>query len=88
MFASCKTRLMVPTSIDALDDEMVTCDGEIYDLSGLQDCVVDNGMDVFSEHDPLVRCQVPEGEVLFVCRWMSLWKSHIQRYPRERGLVI
>jgi hypothetical protein len=32
--------------------------------------------------------RVPEGEVLFVSRWMSLRKSHIQRYPRERDLVI
>jgi hypothetical protein len=52
MFVSCKTRRMLPTSIDALDDEMVTRDGETYDLCGLQDCVVDNGMNVFSEHEP------------------------------------
>jgi len=66
---------------------MVTRDGEIYDLCGLQDCVVDDGMDVFSEHDPLVRCQVPEGGPLCLQMDESM-ESHIQRCPRERDLVI
>jgi hypothetical protein len=37
-------------------------------------------MDVSSEHDPFVDA-IPEGNLLLMRRWMSLWKCHMHPTP-------